>query len=318
MRFDLKVVSFLAPAVLLAYLPAAYAAPGAIFSTIYNGTIVNANTQYASKCAVYLDGGPGAKVKAGTPGLPDGLYYFQVTDPSGGTLLSTDPVTNRQFQVTGGVITAYTGNTPAGMPTHLTSIDAPHAVAGAITISLANTDCPNDFLDSPNSGGEYKVWATPSASFVGDPSAVDSPCSGDCYHGFVPSQSKTDNFKVKAGRGQTFCLSVIKQIVEPNGNFDGPGANWQMTVQDASGTSTDYLTNAVGMFSVCGLAAGTYTVTESLTDSFGNSYTINGLMVNGVPVTINPLPTSYNFTWVPGQDSVTVVFQNTAGGGVPE
>ena len=60
---------------------------GAIFTTIVDGTIVNANTQYTSKCAVYLNGGPGANAPAGAAGLPDGDYFFQVTDPNGKTLL---------------------------------------------------------------------------------------------------------------------------------------------------------------------------------------------------------------------------------------
>src|SRR5260221_13235181 len=81
---------------------------GAIFTTTINGSAVNAN-QYESKCGVYLDGGPGPHAPAKAAGLPDGDYYFQVTDPSGAQLLSTDPVSNRRFHVSGGVITAFTG-----------------------------------------------------------------------------------------------------------------------------------------------------------------------------------------------------------------
>src|SRR5262249_23479211 len=96
----------------------AQAAPsGAIFTTIPDGTIVNANTQYMSKCAVYLDGGPGPNAPAKAAGLPAGDYFFQVTDPNGSTLLSTDPVSNRRFRVSNGVITAYTG---VGGPVHPT------------------------------------------------------------------------------------------------------------------------------------------------------------------------------------------------------
>src|SRR5688500_20193217 len=70
---------------------------GAIFTTLANGGAVNAN-QYESKCAVYLDGGPGPNAPAGAAGLPDGEYYFQITDPSGKQLLSTDIVSNRRFR----------------------------------------------------------------------------------------------------------------------------------------------------------------------------------------------------------------------------
>ena len=62
---------------------------GAIFTTVSDGTVVNGNTKYESKCEVYLDGGPGPNAPAGAAGLPAGDYYFQVTDPSGKKLLST-------------------------------------------------------------------------------------------------------------------------------------------------------------------------------------------------------------------------------------
>jgi hypothetical protein len=100
----------------------------------------------------FLDGGPGPHAPAYAAGLPDGDYYFQVTDPSGRTLLSTDPVSNRRFTVSGGVITAYIG---IGGPAHATyaNLNDP----GAVTIALANSSCPADFLVSPNNGGAYKV-----------------------------------------------------------------------------------------------------------------------------------------------------------------
>src|ERR1043166_502833 len=68
---------------------------GAIFTTTSTGTAVNANI-YNLKDDVYLNGGPQNNAD---PGLPTGTYYFQVTDPSGSTLLSSDPVVNRQVTV---------------------------------------------------------------------------------------------------------------------------------------------------------------------------------------------------------------------------
>lgn len=50
---------------------------GAIFTTDAGGSIVNAN-QSSSKCAVYLDGGPGPHAPAKAAGLPDGEYYFHL------------------------------------------------------------------------------------------------------------------------------------------------------------------------------------------------------------------------------------------------
>ena len=92
----------------------AIAAPplsGAIFTTTVDGTIVNENVRYKTKLDVYLDGGPGPNAPASAAGLPEGDYYFQVTDPSGKDLLSTDHISCRKIHVNAdGVIDfVYTG-----------------------------------------------------------------------------------------------------------------------------------------------------------------------------------------------------------------
>lgn len=265
---------------------------GAIFTTVSDGTAVNANI-YSSKCAVYLDGGPGPHAPAKAAGLPDGDYYFQVTDPNGRTLLSTDPVSNRSFHVTNGVIVAYTGT---GGPVHPTGIDQDHPELGAITIRMANASCPTDFADTTNNGGVYKVWVTPVSSFVGDPTQVDNLCGTGCYHGFVPSASKTDNFKAAFGT-PTFCLTVEKQNAA-----DGSAVqNWEFDVTDPLNVTNAFFTDSTGTVQVCGLGEGTYTVAEA-TSSF-----VQALIVNGVT---QPRATSYTFTWAAGQPAPVIVFQN--------
>ncbi len=127
---------------------------------------------YDSKEEVYLNGGPPPNAPCTAAGLPDGDYYFQVTDPSGSVLLSSDSISERKVRVTGGVITHYLGTT--------------HAVGigrcpGAISVALF------PYADTPNPGGEYKVWITR----VGD----YDPTKG--VFGFLPAKSKTDNFKVR-------------------------------------------------------------------------------------------------------------------------
>lgn len=147
---------------------------GAIFSTNAEGTFVNANV-YDDRNEPYLNGGPRANAKSCTAaGLPNGDYYFQVTDPSGATLLSTDGIDDRRFTVSGGVITAYAG-------THSTGVGR----CGDITVQLFPFDA------TPNEGGEYKAWVTPVANYA--------PASG--AYGFVHKYSKTDNFKVTAPAG---------------------------------------------------------------------------------------------------------------------
>ena len=149
---------------------------GAIFTTDSTGVPVNLN-HYPNKQAVYLNGGPGLNAPDDAAGLPDGVYSFQVTDPSGKELLSTDPVACRQFTVVGGVIQDVA---PGGDCAHLTGTDREDDGA---TVQLY------PYLDTPNNGGVYKVWVTPTSS-------LDCTGSGN-KHCFVPSQSKTDNYKVR-------------------------------------------------------------------------------------------------------------------------
>jgi len=164
---------------------------GAIFTTLADGSEVNFNI-YPNKEAVYLDGGPGVGAPQDAAGLPDGTYVFQVTDPSGKTLLSTDPARCRQFTVSGGIIT---GVVATGCQ-HLTGLDQDH---GATTVQLM------PYLDTPNNGGEYKVLVTEVSDFLAGCTALGVPNGLDVVdcgyapgnlHGFVPADSKSDNFKV--------------------------------------------------------------------------------------------------------------------------
>jgi hypothetical protein len=178
----------------LAALPAvASAAPsGAIFTTLPDGSEVNFN-HFDSKEDVYLDGGPGPGAPQTAAGLDDGTYVFQVTSPSGKVLLSTDPAACRRFTVANGIIT---GVVASGGCEHVTGTDIDH---GATTVQLM------PYLDTPNNGGVYKAWVTLVEDFLAGCAALGVPnglAVVDCgntpgnRHGFVPADSKTDNFKV--------------------------------------------------------------------------------------------------------------------------
>ena len=185
MRRRTQILIFLGLMAMTASLVAT-APSGAIFTTLVDGSEVNFNI-YQAKEDVYLDGGPGPGAPQTAAGLDDGVYVFQVTDPSGKTLLSTDPVECRQFTISNGIITS---TAPSSCP-HSTGTDIDH---GAITVQLF------PFNDTPNPGGEYKVWVTLLANYVcaSDLSKVDcGPKKQGAAHGFVPSFSKTDNFKVR-------------------------------------------------------------------------------------------------------------------------
>lgn len=222
--FGWMCVSLLVAAVLLLPVIARAAAPsGAIFTTVADGTEVNLN-QYAAKEDVYLDGGPGPGAPATAAGLDDGIYVFQVTDPSGKYLLSEDIAACRQFTVAGGIIVNVT---PSGSCAHVTGNDVDH---GAKTVQLM------PYADTPNNGGVYKVWVTLQEDYlegclkqgVADGLGVVD-CgplarrSGGVAHGFIPAESKTDNFKVKAGPPR----EIDCRFISANGTYmDGLEVTW--------------------------------------------------------------------------------------------
>lgn len=247
-------VTLFATLILLMFAGAAMAGPmpGAIFTTLVDGTRVNANI-YQAKEDVYLDGGPGVQAPSKAAALEPGDYYFQVTDPSGKVLLSVDPIESRKIRINEyGVIdyvypaptvTKYKGK---NYGTHLSGIDVDHAALGAITVQLM------PYEDTPNKGGVYKAWVTPVSKYA----------PGEGFHGFIPSWSKTDNFKVK---GQPKCIPTevtVKKFHDLNANGvrdEGePWLNWQVDVTDPYGVTNTYYTP----FTILVAEEGYYTFEE--------------------------------------------------------
>jgi cysteine-rich repeat protein len=141
-----------------------------LFTSTEDGSAVNEN-HYPAKEDVFLDGGPNGNAPAHAAALPAGDYYFQVTDPSGKTVLSSDDISCRKFRINAdGVIDQLYA---AAGCAHETGIDSDNDELGAITIGLA------PFADSKN--GVYKAWVMPVEHYV---------------DGFVNRYSKTDNFKI--------------------------------------------------------------------------------------------------------------------------
>ena len=221
----------------------AYIAPvtGAIFTTDKTGLLVNGNIyQYATD--VYLSGGPGPNAPPTAAGLPDGEYYFQVTDPPGKKLLSTDGIEERRFKVEGGIITQYLGTTHNWNPIP--------EIPGAIVIQLWPFD------KTPNKGGVYKAWATPVDDY--------NPSDPHSFWGFIPKYSKTDNYKVRLPKPITKLILDKFYDENNNGIYDNGDyliKGWRIDVTNPLGVTNTYYTPRV--IDVTG-NPGIYTATEEL------------------------------------------------------
>ena len=249
---------------------AAQSAPvtGAIFTTDENSNFVNANI-YETAMDVYLNGGPRPNAPCTAAGLPNGNYYFQVTDPSGKVLLSYDfvdganqpiaDIKQRKVNVTNGLMTSY--NPTINPPPRHTGMGK---CSGAITVELF------PYLRTPNPGGEYKVWMTP----VGDYACAltDQKQCNVGFFGFIPSKSKTDNFKVIDYNGNGIPDSVDAC---PDGNLPSvaPACVVNSTV---SITTTTPTVNAGDQFTF------TIALSAPATSDLTVYYDIGGSAVNGV------------------------------------
>jgi hypothetical protein len=157
---------------------------------------------------------------------------------------------------------------------HNEGIDIDHSELGAITVQLFPYD------DTPNPGGVYKVWMTPVEHFAGSTAAPVIGSKGKFnvngenwqpanVHGFIPSWSKTDNYKVKK-RGKPFdppFLTIFKfHDRNANGVLDTgeegiPG--WSMDVTDTLNITSTVFTQADGFTNgILTAEAGVYTVVE--------------------------------------------------------
>jgi hypothetical protein len=109
---------------------------------------------------------------------------------------------------------------------HSTGSDIDH---NAVTVRLM------PYADTPNPGGEYKVWVTLVEDFACSLDGPDCGVTGANRHGFIPRHSKTDNFKVNGA-----ILEIDTRFFPDfNGNgvkdwnedfIDGLGITWTDTL----------------------------------------------------------------------------------------
>jgi len=262
--------------------PAAAQFSGAIHTTLPDGTTENL---YSSKDKVYFTG-RSQNDKAN--GLPDGRYYFQVTNPSGGVLLSNDPAKCRQVVVRDGKIAGAYDPVTQGLEPPGTPLDATNCehgsrqhefkerhefeqrhefqqrgefeqrhepeewrrsdegeegvsvqLGGAFGFCAVGATTPDIFCDTPNPGGEYKMWLIAQSSAIRDCNTTVNPDQVSLT--FDRKCAKTHNFKIR--RSAIAHVTVCK-FNDANG--DGllnsgelPISGWPIT---ASIPSSSYVT----------------------------------------------------------------------------
>jgi len=283
---------------------------GALYTTTVNGATVNGNI-YTDKANVYISGGPQNKKDPGL--VPDGNYYFQVTDPSGSVLLSTDPITCRIVVVTNGRVAGVPTDNAGGFgtPACYHNDGSQDDANGALPVQLCSASgCPSgpppgnppnplSYYDTPNPGGEYKAWITPVGNY--SPNGQDN-CSQPSSHmsfGFCDSDSKTDNFKVKPPNAATITackfIDLDNDITYNPANGDFLTAGWQITatgVDGDTGTGVTQTTDQDGCTTwtftfPSGVTTDTVTLTEIQQTGFSQvapangTCTLTGTTVNG-------------------------------------
>ncbi len=186
----------------------------AIYTTTKAGTQVNTNV-YAVSTDVYLSGGP---QNTNSAGLPDGTYYFQVTDPSGRTLLSTDIALCRQLRVSAGRVAGSVG------PPCRHANGSLNPTNGTLPVQLF------PFAATPNGGGEYKAW------LIAQTAGTSISNTDPKVLLFAQSDSKTDNFQVQNAvtpppPGSCQASSSLTVLVTGR-NVVGyvPKGNWSVTL----------------------------------------------------------------------------------------
>jgi hypothetical protein len=254
---------FVASAALCVASAAGAQVSGAIHTTTPDGAIVNENVHYTAKAEVFLSGGPGPNAPPGAAGLPPGEYYFQVTDPSGKQLLSTDSARKQLLStdsarnrcvVVGnqGYIINQRCGAVFGPGSHLLNPKA--GTGNEFVVQLI------PFADTPNNGGVYKAWMTPVEAYVGNIDALGNQnCGHGCSHGFIPADSKTDNFKVRDV--QTYCITAWKFIEDKKKGSTGVASGWPIVFE-----GNVHHTGNQGFVRICELVPGTYPISEQLPD----------------------------------------------------
>ncbi|NUS60682.1 MAG: hypothetical protein HOQ01_07010 [Lysobacter sp.] len=260
----------------------AIAAPisGAIFTSDVDGN-VNVN-QYENKADVYLNGGP-TNDNCDAAAVDDGVYVFQITNPNGNVILSSDDISHREFTVSGGVIVSANDHAVVA------------ADCGGVRVQMAPFD------DTPNNGGVYKAWITRKSDYI---------ANGNTFRN---SDTKTDNFHVKAPPPppETANLNVYKFYdANANGEWDPdevPLFGWMMTASNGFGYAAQQLTQSpdgITTFSALTILENPYAVQEG---TAGGTWHQSALIIDGAVQPVANPATGLNLV---AGETTEVIFGN--------
>lgn len=304
-----KLMGAVAALALAAPFAAQAAISGAIYTSLGDGTAVNMNL-YTAKEDVYLNGGP---QNANAAGLPVGTYYFQVTNPSGSVLLSTDPAVCRQLEVKPSLVSGkgvISGAAAAsGACAHANGSYNP--ANGATPVQLV------PYNDTPNNGGEYKVW------LIAQTAATSIDPLDNTKLNFVNSDTKTDNFKVRnndPNQPVTYSIEGFKFYdTNLNGTFDANLgevgiAGYQIELFGGAPSNTTTVLNPLGMYSFMGLNAGSYGVCEVIPEGGQTWLTTTGTTINGIDVPENASGKNFGNVCLGGGNGRTLGFWSNPNG----
>jgi hypothetical protein len=192
---------------------------GAIYTSTKTGTSVNEN-QYDAKKDVYLNGGPQNNAPHG---LPNEVFYFQVTGPNGGqqeVLLSQDNAVCRQLYVVNGavagVLPRVSDLVPANLPSNITARRPDSCPAHANgDFNPANGSTPVQlipFSDTPNPGGVYSV------NLIRKTSSTTISTTDPKVITYEQNNAKNDNFKIKL---PVVCVPPNPACTDPTVTLSG-------------------------------------------------------------------------------------------------
>jgi hypothetical protein len=209
---------------LLSAAPASAALSGAVFTTDSTCTGVDLNI-YEDKDDVYLDGGP---KKSGSAGLDPGVYYVKVTDPSGATLLGTTVGSANETPVevdaNGDFVLCY-------------QLSAILIKASGLPGQIAGYD------DTPNEGGEYKVWVSSESSFPNDEDKTDNfKVVVDEEEEIPPADALTASKDAHPSLARTYKWEIEKEVDETKIEIaEGEATfNYTVTVKHDEGTDSGW------------------------------------------------------------------------------